>query len=120
VSVATTRAGYIIQFAIGIICIGLWLFLTIYCFTVTKFIGEYNLYYASVNVDNFMVSYAGIGLIPLVIGATLIYNTYQFFIPQKETYSNSSSNGSCPHCGATIDEDATVCQKCKQPNNRDN
>lgn len=113
-SIGTIRAGYIIGFVAGIICIGLAIFLVVYCFTVTQFIGGYNSYYTSIDLSNFPVSYAGLACIPLLLGAVLIYNTYQFFIPEKKAPAMSASKP-CIYCGALLEEDAVACKKCNRP-----
>lgn len=47
-----------------------------------------------------------------VLGAWVLYQSVPAFIPIKQ--QNSVIN-TCPHCGAIVNKDATVCEKCKQP-----
>ena len=51
----------------------------------------------------------GIGCI--FVGSMFIAKSVPAFIPIKQ---QSAIPKSCPYCGAIIDKNATVCEKCKQ------
>jgi hypothetical protein len=46
-----------------------------------------------------------------VFGVILIIKAYPIFIPPKKNLAKVV----CPSCGALVDEDAEVCEKCKRP-----
>ena len=111
--IPTSKAGFLVLFIIGVIFLGAGVICEIYSFTVQMFIGGYSAEYSSLDASNFFVSYAAIGTMPIVLGVTLIYQSYKIILPLKER--NFTSVRDCPSCGAPVAEDEMVCKKCKQP-----
>jgi hypothetical protein len=48
----------------------------------------------------------------IILGALLIWRTYPIFFALPK--SSVSQAKVCPFCGALVDEDAEVCEKCKR------
>ncbi len=99
-SVARVKIEYYIGFAIGIFLVAANVYLIYYYFV----LGRYPLSHAGL-VGN-------IGLI--FFGIIIMIRTYPIFIPLKKN-SIFQSAKTCPHCGAIVEEDATICKKCKIP-----
>jgi divalent metal cation (Fe/Co/Zn/Cd) transporter len=98
-SVARVKAEYYIVFVIGIFLVAL---------------GIYGAYTAVIEI---LAGYpsklilASIGII--ILGSLMTRLTYQMFIPLKKK-NNYNAIRVCPFCGALVEKNATVCEKCKR------
>lgn len=94
-SVARFRVGAAITFVIAVIFVGLGVYSVYYFFTIKNVRSTY--------------LFGGLGIV--AFGCVLIRAIYPIFVPLKK---GVVSVGSCPYCGAIIEEDAIICEKCKQ------
>ena len=94
-SVTRLRVGIVISFIIAVLLVGLGVYSIYYFFTVAH------------GHSNYL--FGGLGI--TVFGCVLIRITYPIFVPLKKGFASVRS---CPHCGAILKEEATVCEKCKQ------
>jgi hypothetical protein len=97
-TVNRVRAEVIIIFAVGILFLVLGVYGVYYLFTVELPSGHFS-----------KLPFAAVGC--LFFGLLIIKLTYKIFIPLKETKPVGSVV--CPFCGALVEEDAEVCEKCK-------
>jgi hypothetical protein len=97
-SLAWQRAGIVILFFIGILIIAF---------------GFYEMYRFVIGVFPYRYADSGVyGIFSIVLGFAIVRFTYPIFIPIKK--NNLESIRTCPYCGATVKENATECEKCKQ------
>jgi hypothetical protein len=107
VSIEAIRTEYIIGFIFGVLGIAFGIFLISY-----QFFNYGYLINLSSDPYGIFAGWATVGVVSLTAGAIAVYYTYQIFIPLKNSTSTLARD--CPNCGATVDEDASVCKKCKQ------
>ncbi len=62
--------------------------------------------------DEFYGNYGIIGIFLIGSGLLFLSQCYPILIPLKK---NSQNDGTCPYCGAIIEENAAVCSKCNRP-----
>jgi|AGTN01.1.fsa_nt_gi hypothetical protein len=99
VSVRGIKAEFIGLFAIGI----LFMLLGIY--------GIYYLFAVEVPSGRFSsLPFAAVGCV--ILGLIAIRQTYPIFIPERNRLARSRV---CPFCGALVDTDDEVCEKCGRP-----
>jgi ribosomal protein L40E len=98
-SVRGVTAEYIIVFALGIIFFILGIYGVYYLLAVELPSGYFS-----------KLPFAAIGAI--ILGLLMIRQTYPIFFPLPK--SSAFHSKVCPSCGALVNEDTEVCEKCKR------
>lgn len=102
-SLKRIKAGYAIGVGIGVLFVALGICSIVYFFTVKHIMGHSTSIYG-----NYFVA----GLFCFFFAFVILRLTIPAFIPLKK--NNFVTIRTCPYCGAIVDEDAVVCEKCKQ------
>jgi hypothetical protein len=108
VSLGSTKTEFIIWFILGVLGVVLGVGLILLQFFNTGYVIDFS----PPDPYGFFVGWAAMGFVALVVGAIAIFGTYKVFMPLKENISPTIQV--CPHCGAIVDDEAVVCEKCKQ------
>lgn len=99
-SIRWVKAEYAIGLGIGVLFVVLGIASIVYFFTVKQTMGHSMSFYGN---------YLFAGLACLIFASGVIRMTLPMFLPLKKTYTKRI----CPYCGAIVDKDAAVCEKCK-------
>jgi hypothetical protein len=99
-SLRSIKAGFIIVFAMGIVFLALGLYGAYFLFAVEL---------PSGHISKLPLAVIGI----TVCGVLMIIKTYPIFIPLKK--NSDIPKVVCSACGALVDGDTEVCEKCKRP-----
>lgn len=106
-SLSRIRVGYAIGFAIGIFFIALGIYSLYYFLAVKQVMGNSTSPYGNYGVAGLFCIFFG------AIIARMLYPVFITFIfPIKKNDFNPARV--CPFCGAIAEENATICEKCKQ------
>ena len=106
-SIEAIRNDYLIGFILGVLGIAFGISLISY-----QFFNYGYLVNSSSDPYGIFAGWATLGVVSLAAGAIAVFYTYQIFIPLKNSTSTLARD--CPNCGAIVNEDASVCEKCKQ------
>jgi ribosomal protein L40E len=99
-SLRSIKAGFIIAFVTGIIFLALGIYGAYFLFTVEL---------PSGHISKLPLAVIGCTL----FGAIMVVKSYPIFVPLKK--NSDVMKIVCPSCGALVDEDTEVCEKCKRP-----
>jgi hypothetical protein len=100
-SIRGVKAEYTIAFSIGVLFLAIGVYAAYYFFTTVLPSGKIS--------PSLPLAIVGCSL----FGLLMILKSYSIFIPLKK--DSQVQHIVCPSCGAMVDEDAEVCEKCKRP-----
>lgn len=107
-SLEAIGTDYIIFFILGVLGVIFGISAIIY-----QFISYGYLIHSSSDPYEILGPWAAIGIVSLGAGAMAVHYSYKIFIPLRNI-SASTLARDCPYCGAMLEENALICQKCKQ------
>ena len=108
-SIKATRIDYTIGFVLGVLGVLFGIFLIFLQFSTKGYVVDFS----PSDPYSIFAGWAALGVVSLVAGTIAIYYTYSIFTPLEAHISTSTRV--CSHCGALIEENSIICEKCRQP-----